>query len=556
MNRCFRYRINIMKCIVPYTYRLKSYIVITLLLGVTVLVADSILPIIYGVFIDRVILGGRWDIFHYVAIGYMLIWGITTLLGYVNCVVKFNFGNEFLLRIKGQVLDHYFHLPHDQYCSLDVGEAKNRIEDDSGHIQNFVDSQIAGLFVHYITLIICATLLFITEWRLACYSMIVIPIVIIIDKTLSKREKILNEENRVNDSKMANWLQESMKGWREIKALCLGKRQERIYNNYLKIYAIYYGKWINYWTARVLMIPQIRDGLLTKFGLYFFGGLLIINNNLHIKELLIFALYFEKLSAAIKGISNCDSELISNMPHTNRVVEHLKKNCFVKSYRWVNFDVDEIRLNNVDYQYPGTYSAVIKNISLTIKKGDRIAIVGKSGSGKSTLVKVIAGLIYPSGGTVQYNGINQCDIDIDSLHQRIGLIMQENVLFNTSIRENLRYGKEDALEEEMREACKKAYIWDDIEKLSEGLDTIIGERGLNFSAGQRQRLVLARLFLRSPDVYIFDEATSNLDPYSENFIHDALRGIDHSKIVLLISHRESAWNLCDKVFSVETGCFV
>ena len=151
-----------------------------------------------------------------------------------------------------------------------------------------------------------------------------------------------------------------------------------------------------------------------------------------------------------------------------------------------------------------------------------------------------------------YNNILHKEINIDSLHERIGLIMQDTTLYHCSIRENLYYAKSDASDNEIEDACRKACIWEYINGLPDGLDTVVGERGINFSAGQRQRIVLARTFLKSPDIYVFDEATSNLDVCNESLIYDALRSISDDKIVLLITHRKSVWKLCNKIYSVET----
>ena len=128
----------------------------------------------------------------------------------------------------------------------------------------------------------------------------------------------------------------------------------------------------------------------------------------------------------------------------------------------------------------------------------------------------------------------------------MGYVMQENLLFNTTIRENLIYGKSGASENDMIEACKKAYIYDFIEGLPNGLDTVIGERGIKLSGGQRQRIVLARLFLRDVDIFIFDEATSALDQYSENIVHDAIKNIAQDKTIIVVAHRESSIRLCDR----------
>ena len=165
-------------------------------------------------------------------------------------------------------------------------------------------------------------------------------------------------------------------------------------------------------------------------------------------------------------------------------------------------------------------------------------ISGKSGSGKSTLMKLMAGLLSPTKGRILFSGIDMREINLCELHKRIGFIMQENILFNDTIKENLLYGKENATEEDLYDVCKKAGIYDDIMKMPNGLDTVIGERGNRLSGGQRQRIVLARTFLQDKDIFIFDEATSGLDQKTENVIYDTIQKIPKDKTIIIVTHRQ------------------
>ncbi len=147
---------------------------------------------------------------------------------------------------------------------------------------------------------------------------------------------------------------------------------------------------------------------------------------------------------------------------------------------------------------------------------------------------------------MEFSGVDLQEIKLSEMHRRIGFVMQENHLFNTTIRDNMLYGKSDATDDEIVEACKKAYIFDFIESMPDGLDTVIGEKGIKLSGGQKQRLVLARLFLRNVDILIFDEATSALDGYSESIIQDAINNIAEDKTIIVVAHRESSTRLCER----------
>lgn len=229
----------------------------------------------------------------------------------------------------------------------------------------------------------------------------------------------------------------------------------------------------------------------------------------------MFFSYYETLSNAVKALSDSDASLQSNMPYSNRLLEELnraeaecKRGIIPDSSNTIGFD-------NVTFGYSEEKGTVINDLSFTIEKGERVAITDKSGCGKTTVLKLICGMLQPNSGKVYFSGVDLKDIDISAMHSRIGFIMQENLLFNTTIRENLLYGNNNASEDELLEALKKAYIYDFVKELPDGLNTVIGERGIKLSGGQKQRIVLARMFLRDVDIYIFDEATSALGQYSE-----------------------------------------
>ncbi|MDE5820756.1 MAG: ABC transporter ATP-binding protein/permease [Lachnospiraceae bacterium] len=208
--------------------------------------------------------------------------------------------------------------------------------------------------------------------------------------------------------------------------------------------------------------------------------------------------------------------------------------------------IDSIEIENLSYHYP-EQEALLKNVNLTARQGERIAIVGKSGCGKTTLLKLLVGLLNMDEGKILYSGIDINQIKISGLHKRIGFILQNSRLYNMSIKENLLLANPEATKQDIEEACRKACILDFIQKLSDGFNTVVGENGSKLSGGQRQRIVLARAFLMDVDVYIFDEATSAIDQYSEKLINDAIANMNKDKIIIIVAHRESSIQLCNRV---------
>jgi len=449
-----------------------------------------------------------------------------------------------------KILRGFFTREFSDYEHQSVGDMKMRLDDDTACIAAYADKQTVNYVIAYATLVISAVLLFLIEWRLAAFSCIVIPLTFWIDHIIAIREKVVKDKQRENDQKMSTWLHASVQGWREIKALNLNKYEERRFVRFIHKFAVYFGTWINYWTARALVIPKIKDEFLMQFSLYFLGGLLIINGHFSIGSLLVFIMYYGILSEAIKTVSGTDADMTISMPQSDRMMEELMRVPEARKGHKIPGSSIKIDFVDVSFAYAGTDKDVISNLSFSIGEGERIAIVGKSGSGKTTILKLIMGMLHPTGGEVLFSDVNVEELSLDAMYRRIGYVMQENMLFNTSIRDNLCYGKSNATDAELESACRKAFILDFINALPDGFDTIIGERGIKLSGGQMQRIVLARLFLRDIDIFIFDEATSALDQYSESIIHDAIESIGKDKTLIVVAHRQSSLSLCDRVITL------
>jgi len=449
-----------------------------------------------------------------------------------------------------KILWGFFCRDFPSYDHQSVGDMKMRLDDDTACIAAYAGTQTIDYAIAYATLIISAALLFFIEWRLAAFSCVAIPLTFWLDHIIAKREKVVQNNQRENDQKMSSWLHASVQGWREIRALNLQKHEEQQFAKYIHKFAIYFGIWINYWTARALVIPKIKDEFLMQFSLYFFGGLLIIGGRFEIGSLLVFMQYYGILSGAVKTVSGTDAELITNTPQSDRMMEELTRITDTHSKKQIPGASKAIELRNVDFAYENTTENVLNDLSLSIGDGERVAITGKSGAGKTTVLRLIMGMLHPTRGTVLFSNVNVDDLSLESMHRRIGFVMQENTLFNASIRENLCYGKNNADDTELESSCRKAFILDFIKSLPDGFDTVIGERGIKLSGGQKQRIVLARLFLRDVKVFIFDEATSALDQYSESIIQDAIKSIGQDKTLIVVAHRQSSLALCDRVIAL------
>lgn len=555
MKKKIEYRFIVLRSILPYADGVKRFFMLNLFISILLIGLEFITPFFYKLFIDEVIMNRLFYRMLDVVAGYLGIFLVSALLRYLQNYSKYKLVNTVVFRVKSKMWQGLFQLPFEEYERGSIGDRKMKLEDDTAQIEQFAAYQTIDYFIAFMTLWGSLLLLFFIDWRLALFSTLLIPITMKIDDFISKNEKVLNDRNRINDQNFSSWLHASVQGWKEVKALHLELSQERKFIRFLHNFALHFAKWINYWTTRVLVMPKIKDEFFMQFGLYFIGGLLIIGGDLRISELLVFILYYGMYAKAIRTVSATDADMQSNRTFTDRLLLELGSEVIAEKKKGIPpNDSNIIQMENVCFTYPNTDKEVLHNFNLRIEKGERVAITGKSGSGKTTVLKLITGMLLPSKGVITFSGIDLNEIDMEKMHSRIGFVMQENMLFNTTIRENLLYGKSDATDDEIWEACRKAYIDEMVMNLPEQLDTVIGERGIKLSGGQRQRIVLARLFLRDVDVFIFDEATSALDQYSEKIVYDAIHNIASDKTIIVVAHRESSISLCGRKIELKEYC--
>jgi ABC-type bacteriocin/lantibiotic exporter with double-glycine peptidase domain len=554
MFKYLKYRFSFINSLFPYAIGLKRFFAIGFFSGIVILWLQFIPPVLYQVFIEDVILDNKLKFFIPIVVGYIAVFIFESLFSYLKLYCHLKLSNGILLRIRRKILTSLFVQNFENYDEQTVGENKQKLEDIPSKAANFVDSQIADYIIAVFKFVGTMLFLFYFDWRLALFSVFAIPLFFWCDDSLSKKEKIYNNEMRITQQKTYSWLHSGIQGWKEIKALNLHKYQKRGFLHLTIIYARQYASWIKYWTVRELLLPIIRDELLMKFGIYFLGGILIAFGKLKISELLVFSMYYGMLSESFKTVSKTDAVLQANMPYYDRILEDLNKGkIYASRIGGIVPNGYDIEVSNISFTYKGTKKKIFDNFSLSIKQGERIAIAGKSGCGKTTLLKLMTGILTPQTGSIYSSGINLNDIDLEAMHNKIGYVMQQNFLLNLSIRENLKYGCNTATDKEIIEACQKAYIYDFIKTLPKGLDTVIGERGVKLSGGQRQRIVLARMFLRNVDVYILDEATSALDQYSEHLVQDAINNISKEKTIIVVAHRESSLKVCEKIVYIGLG---
>lgn len=549
MRNKITYRFGVINRLRKFADGVKRFWVLYFCGNLIELLLGLILPLFYSIFIEKVILGKRINILLIVVMGYLSVQIMSFAAAYFKNYCHYRMTNRVTVRMKEKIIANYLdHAFVDRKVS--PTDAKMVIDDDMIKLTAFADAQSSDYVINLGKMIIISVVLLLIEWRLAIVCIVLVPVTFLLTEMYGRKSGKVQNVSRRNDAKWGDWLYSVISGWREVRAMNLQEKGKEVFRNYSKKDAVYFTKVTNYWVIRNRILPRIKDEFLMQFLVYFIGGVLIYYNQLTIGSLLVFAQYYAILTTSVQEVTHADADLQSNIDFYNRVLDAADEPASDNSEKVKCFDGIDIEVKNIRFQYPKSENFIFKDFSLTIARGERVGIVGESGKGKTTLLNLIAGALSPNKGSVFFGGVNLKDVDLRELHKKIGFILQNNVLFNASICENLKYGKEDITEEDMRIACEKAYIYDFIKSLPDGFDTVIGEDGIRLSGGQKQRLILARLFLKDVDVFIFDEATSALDQHAESVIHDAIREIGENKTIILVSHRKSSLDLCDRIVTL------
>jgi ATP-binding cassette subfamily B protein len=398
------------------------------------------------------------------------------------------------------------------------------------------------------------------NWMLATLGVLIIPLFIIPTRSAGKTRWSLTREAQECSDEINGILNETLSasGQLLVKLFC-GEQLE-------------YGK---YEAANGRLVKlNIREGMagrwfrvaLSTFAsigpmlLYLAGGLLMMkgDSTLTVGDITVFVALLGKMYGPVNQLLNIQVDWIRSMAMFTRIFEYLDMPVDIESPPdAVTPDHAEGRVcfDRVCFSYGGDRQ-ILQDISFTLEPGKSIAIVGPSGSGKSTIVNLIPRLYDVGSGSVSFDGVDVRRLDLGFLRRNVGIVSQETYLFNGSIRDNLLYAKADAGEAELEAACRTANIWDFISSQEKGLDTLVGNRGLKLSGGEKQRVSIARVLLKDPALLIFDEATSALDSISERKIQDAIEPLIASRTSILIAHRLSTILAADEILVVKDGMIV
>jgi subfamily B ATP-binding cassette protein MsbA len=459
-------------------------------------------------------------------------------------------GQDIVRKLRDTIVLHLTHLDIDFFKKHHTGEIISRITNDIARIQDVVSNIIPNLFREIFTIIALTGYILYLNPKLALYFFIFIPLVIYPISKLAKRMRKYSKLSQESTADMTARLGEIFYNIEVIKS----NSSQNFEHQRFSIQ--------NYWVFKYIM-KQIKTHALTSpvmevigaiaIGVVvYIGGMEVIRGNMSVGSFFAFATALFLLYDPIRRLSSLYNKAQDAIAANIRMHELLATTPQIQNgIIRLNEPITTIVFHDVALKY--TQKSILKGVNIEINKGEYIALAGSSGAGKSSLVSLLVRFYDPSSGSLTINGHNIKDLDINSLHDTIGYVTQKVFIFNDTIAKNVAYNAHEIDENRVIQALQKANAWSFVQKLEEGIDTLLSEGGENLSGGQRQRIALARALYKNPQILILDEATSALDNQSEQLINKALLELKDDMIIISIAHRLSSIENADTIYVFKDG---
>ena len=479
---------------------------------------------------------------------------ISVLEQYINSWIS----QKIIYDMRNEMYDHLQHMPHSFFTNEKQGDIITRMNSDINGVSAVISGMLTSIVSNTLTVGVSVFYLFYTDWRLAIVGLIVLPLLIFPTRSVGKKRWTLLSQSQEKNDELNQQINEtlSVSGSMLVKIFTKEeteyKKFKHINNEATEISIKEHraGSWFHVMLGMFIQIAPLL--------IYFSGGFLIIGGldaGLTVGDITVVVALVNRLYQPVRMLLNLQVDFIRSLALFSRIFEYLDRNREIENPenpKKPDLTDSTVEFSNVKFRYVDN-KPVLNDISFSVPSGKMYAIVGTSGAGKSTIIGLIPRLYDTCEGNVNIAGTDVREFDLSYLRTNIGIVTQDTYLFNGTILENLLYAKPDATMKEIESACKSANIYDFIQELPEKYDTVVGNRGLKLSGGEKQRVSIARVILKNPKILILDEATSSLDSVSESLIQSALDRIMTGRTSIVIAHRLSTVMAADKIMLLENG---
>ena len=545
---------NVQRRLMGYLRPYRMSLILALACTVFVSLTSLVVPWLTGKgLIDKVIIKKNVHLLNLVALGFIALVMVKGAFSYLQTYLTSFIGYRIVMDMRDQIFQHLQRLSLSFYKRRRAGEIMSRLINDTGLLQNIFVENMMRLTLNILTVVGVLIFVFYIDWRLALFTLLVLPFIGFTLRRFGSRIKKFSNLVQMKVADISSTVQEVLGGIEVIKSFATEEKEvERFQMQNIQNFRL------NMRRTRVsAVLPPLME-ILTTVGLtaiLWYGGLEVIRGQLTIGELVAFLGYVALAINPLNRIGKDYSQYQQALASAERIFEILDTEPEIKESpqaREMPRIRGHIQFRNVSFGYDDK-ELVLKDINLDLRPGEKVALVGRSGVGKTTLVSLIPRFYDPKSGCIIIDGYDIRQMKLKSLRRQIGIVSQETVLFNGTIRDNIAYGRTEATDEEIIDAAKKANAHNFIMALEKGYDTPVGERGVNLSGGQKQRIAIARAILRDPRILILDEATSAVDAESEILIQEALEKLMKDRTTIIIAHRLSTILGADRIVVLNEG---
>lgn len=533
-----------------------------LLLVVIAILVSSILgllpSVLTGRIIDEGLIAGDFDALAWLIAASVIVLLASNLIGVLESYLNTSIAHFITYEMRNRMYAHLQKMSHRFFTSSKQGDIITRMTSDIGGVESVISGTLTSILRNVAILVTSIIVMYQKNWLLATVGILIIPLLALPTKRVGKTRWMIATQTQVKNDEINQILNETMNvsGQQLVKLFTNEAMEYAKYSDAnqemtrLKIKENMAGRWF-----RVAMSTYTGIGPLL---LYFVGGLLMIRygkTDLSVGDVTVMVALLSRMYQPVNQLLNIQVDLIRSLALFTRIFDYFDLPIEIQEKKDA-ISLTSIRgdlaFSHVDFAYdPG--QPILKDLTFDIPVGHSVAIVGSSGAGKSTLINLIVRLYDVGGGKITLDGIDLRDLSLASLRRAIGVVTQDTYLFNGTIRANLLYAKADAKEDELIDVCRQANIHDFIQGLPQGYDTIVGNRGIKLSGGEKQRVSIARVLLKDPALIILDEATSSLDSISESLIQDALDPLLKGRTSIIIAHRLSTIMAADTILVLDQG---
>lgn len=543
---------GIFQFVSPYKLQFVSGLVFLLLSSLTLLT----FPFVAGKLIDTAE-GKTWIVNDVNTIAFILlgILAVQSIFSFFRVWLFAKVSERSMRDIRQALYAKLVRLPMSFFDKRRTGELISRITSDVSQLQETFSTTLAELFRQVITLVAGVGFLMVNTPKLTLFMLATFPVLVLFAMVFGRYIRKLSKKTQDELAGANVIVEETLQSITTVKSFVGEAFESNRYSNGLNrvvsvalTAAKYRGAFISF------IIFVLFGGIV---GVMWYGASLVATGEMSVGELVSFVLYTTFIGGSIAGLGDIYSQIQKAIGSSERVLEILGEESESEFGRSSGRFLGKIRFNQVKFSYPTRPEVeVLKGLNLEINPGEKVALAGHSGAGKSTVIQLLQRFYEVEDGQIQIDDLDVREWNIHLLRSHIGIVPQEVLLFGGSIRENIAYAKPGATEEEIITAAQKANAWQFISQFPEGLETLVGERGVKLSGGQRQRIAIARAILKDPAILVLDEATSSLDAESEALVQEALDELMKGRTTLIIAHRLATIRKVDRIYVLSEGKIV